>query len=93
MEVSATIFPAKLVVVPNVAELPTRQKTWRGRAVLISTTLDALAVMRVLPILKRKTAAGLPWASRVSVPVIPAEDGKQYTPGVRVSPPISVIGG
>jgi hypothetical protein len=49
--------------------------------------------MRVLPISKMKTAFGFVWASKVSVPVTPAEDGKQYTPGVRVIPPISVIGG
>lgn len=55
--------------------------------------MDALAVIRVLPILKMKAAFGLFWASRVSAPVIPAEEGKQYTPGVRIIPPISVIGG
>jgi hypothetical protein len=60
---------------------------------LISITLDELAVMRVLPALKMKLALGLPWASRMSVPVTPTEDGKQYTPGVRIIPPISVIGG
>src|SRR5205814_5279977 len=90
MVVRARILPAKLLPVPSVAELPTCQKRFVGQVappVLVSTTDDALAVVRVLPILNRKSAFGLPWKLRVSVPVRPADDVKQYTPGVRVSPP------
>jgi hypothetical protein len=50
MEVSASIFPAKVVVVPNVAEEPTCQKMLHGCAPFISNTSEPLAVMRVLPI-------------------------------------------
>lgn len=60
MEVSARMFPAKLVFVPRVAELPTCQKMRHGSALLITSTVALLAVVRVLPILKIKTLSGLP---------------------------------
>ncbi len=77
MDAKARIFPSKLVAVPSVAELPTCQKTLQGLAPLISNTLELLAVMRVLPIWKMKTALELPWALRVTCPVSWAEVEKQ----------------
>jgi hypothetical protein len=77
MLVSATMLPASAVPVPRVAELPTCQKTPQLDALLIKRTDEALAVVSVLPILKIKTALGLPCASRVSVPVNWAEVEKQ----------------
>ena len=77
MLVSATMLPASAVPVPRVAELPTCQNTPQLDALLIRSTDEALAVVSVLPILKMKTALGLPCASRVSVPVNWAEDAKQ----------------
>src|SRR5436309_4036912 len=90
MVVRAMMFPENVLPVPSVAELPTCQKRFGGQVVppvLVRTTDDALAVVSVLPILNRKSAFGLPWKLRVSVPVRPADEVKQYTPGVRVSPP------
>jgi hypothetical protein len=50
IEVSARMFPTKSDLVPNVAELPTCQKTLHAFAPLISTTDDAAAVTSVEPI-------------------------------------------
>ena len=83
------MFPTKLVPVPSVAELPTCQNTLQLVPGLISTTAELLAVVRVLPILKMKSAFGLPSPSRTSVPVNCADEEKQYTPGVSVRPPRS----
>src|SRR5271165_241061 len=47
---SAIIFPRNAVVVPRVAELPTTQYTLSFVPGLMIATLDALAVVRVLPI-------------------------------------------
>src|ERR1035438_2982580 len=59
-------------------------------APLMRSTLLADAVMSVDAALKMKTAFGSPWASRVSVPVIPnVPAGDAYTPGVSVVPPSS----
>ena len=44
---------------------------------MIIATVELTAVMRVLAIWNTQTALGLPKASRVSVPVNPAEDAKQ----------------
>ena len=74
---SASMLPIKLVRVPKVAELPTCQNTLHSCALLMRTTDASLAVIRVLPILKIKVAVGSPPASRVSAPVIAAEDAKQ----------------
>src|ERR1051326_4517026 len=52
-----------VMLVPSVAELPTCQFTFGGHvapALLIRTTDEALAVVNVLPILKRNAAFGLP---------------------------------
>ena len=59
----AIMVPAKIVVVPSVAELPTCQNTLHADPPLITATDEALAVVSVLPILKMNTAPGLPWAS------------------------------
>jgi hypothetical protein len=77
MLVSATMFPARVVPVPRVAELPTCQNTPQLDALLMRRTDEALAVVSVLPILKMKTALELPCASSVSVPVNWAEVEKQ----------------
>ena len=66
---SARMFPAKVVLVPRVAELPTSQNTPLFAPPLITITVELLAVVRVLPIWKTKSAFGLPRALRVSVPV------------------------
>src|SRR5215213_4434955 len=61
MLVSASTLPVNELPVPNVAELPTCQKTFGGQVVaplLISRTEDALAVVSVDPIWKRKNAFG-----------------------------------
>jgi hypothetical protein len=52
------------VVVPSVAELPTCQNTLHWDPPLTMRTLEALAVVSVLPILKMKTALGLPGRER-----------------------------
>ncbi len=69
IEVKAMIVPTKLELVPNVAELPTCQKTLHDWAPLIKTTWLADAVIRVEAIWKMNTASGLPWPSKVSVPL------------------------
>jgi hypothetical protein len=70
MEVSAKMWPTKWEFVPNVAELPTCQKTRHGRALLMRLTWLSDAVMSVEEVLKMKTALGSPCASSVRVPVI-----------------------
>jgi len=72
----ARMSPAKDVVVPSVAELPTRQNTLPPCAPFSSVTVEALAVVSVLPMLKMNTALGLPRALRLSVPVSCAEELK-----------------
>ena len=67
----ARMLPAKAELVPRVAEEPTFQKTLQGWAPLIRLTREAEALIRVLAVWKMKTAFGLPWALRVSAPVIP----------------------
>src|SRR5690349_23398196 len=48
------------------------------------TTLFRSAVISVESAWKMKTASGLPWASRVTVPASAKDDGDRYTPGTRV---------
>jgi hypothetical protein len=69
MLVSAMTVPTNVVPVASVAELPTCQYTWQGLAPRMSATVLLLAVMRVDPAWKMKTAFGSFSASRVSVPV------------------------
>jgi len=69
----AKIFPTNVVPTPSVAELPTCQNTLQFWAPLISSTVELLAVVKVLAILKTQTAPRLPPASRVTVPVNPAD--------------------
>jgi hypothetical protein len=73
MEVNARTWPVKSVVVPKVADEPTCQKTLQACAPLISSTLLPLAVVRVEPAWKIKTAAGSFSASKIKVPVSPSE--------------------
>ena len=77
MLVSATMFPANDVSVPRVAELVICQNTLQLEPPLLKTTDELLAVVSALPILKTHTALPLPWASRVSIPVNPADDPRQ----------------
>jgi hypothetical protein len=56
MLVSARMSPTNEVAVPSVAELPTAKNTFRPRAPPVSEMLDALAVVRVLPMLKMNAA-------------------------------------
>src|SRR5687768_14180804 len=77
MLVIAMIVPAMDVEVPSVAELPTCQNTLQARPPLMMETEEPLAVTSVLPVLKMKTAAGLPCALRVNVPVNAAPAEKQ----------------
>jgi len=69
MLVSARMSPANVVVVPRVADEPTCQNTLRLKAPLIKEIDELVAVVRVVPIWKIKTALESPRASRVSVPV------------------------
>src|SRR4051794_15100230 len=76
MLVRARMSPTNDVPVPSVAELPTCQYTLLQLLppLLITVTEELLAVVSVLPILKRNSAFGLPRASRVSAPVSCADD-------------------
>ena len=69
MLVNARIFPANVVLVPSVAELPTCQYRPLSGPPLITLTDELLAVVSVLPIWKAQNALLLPWASKVSDPV------------------------
>ena len=71
---SAMMFPANSVLEPSVAELPVSQNTLVPGPPLITSTTESLAVVRVLPIRKTKSAFGLPLASSVSVPVTAADE-------------------
>jgi hypothetical protein len=65
MLASAIIFPAKLLPVCIVAEVPTCQKTLQGDAPPAKTTLAPVAVVSVLPIWKIQTSVGLPVSVKV----------------------------
>jgi hypothetical protein len=68
-EVSARIVPANEEVVPRVAEEPTCQNTLHACAPPASVTTLPLAVVNVDALWMMNTAAELPPALRVSVPV------------------------
>ena len=85
---SARTLPIRCEPVPRVAELPTCQNTLQAVLPPSTTTLLFDAVMNVEPAWKMNTAAGSPWVSSVSVPVMPNVPDR-YTPGVRVLPPSS----
>jgi len=65
----ARILPAKSVVVPKVAELPTCQKTLAPFPPFVNKTDELLAVVNVLPIWNTKTEEGSARELRVSAPV------------------------
>ena len=67
-------LPAKVEVVPSVAELPIDQNTLHAWAPLIRRTLLDEAVVSEEPAWKMKTVSGLPWASSVRVPVRPNDE-------------------
>ena len=68
-EVSARIVPANEVVVPSVADEPTCQNTLHACAPPSSVTTLPLAVVNVDALWRMNTAAALPPALSVSVPV------------------------
>ena len=70
------MLPRRFVPVPRVAELPTWKYTLQAEPPVM-TTAELLAVVKVVPILKTKTALGLPVAFRLSVPVNCADEVKQ----------------
>jgi hypothetical protein len=74
IDVAARIVPTKLVVEPNVAELPTSQKTLHACAPFSSTTDADEAVVSVEPAWKMKTESASPPPSRVTAPVRPMLD-------------------
>ena len=59
-DVNAKMLPTNVDPLPSVAELPICQNTLQAWAPLLKTTDEALAVMRVLPLLKINTALALP---------------------------------
>ena len=69
MFVSARMLPTNVVPEAMVAELLTCHCTLQALPPLTKLTDEPDEVMSVLDIWKTKTALGLPWASRVSVPV------------------------
>ena len=77
------MVPTKAVLVPNVAEVPTCQKTLQGLAPLARTILESVAVIRVDVIWKIQTVSASPWASSVRVPVSPIV-GLLYIPPINV---------
>jgi hypothetical protein len=81
------MVPTKDVVLPNVAELPTCQKTLQACAPFSRTTDDPEAVVKVDPAWKTNTALGSPPAFSVRGPVNCMALADSYTPGLRVSPP------
>jgi hypothetical protein len=74
IEVVAIMFPTNWVPVPSTAELPITQRTLQDWAPLINETEESEAVVKADPIWNTHRALGFPWASRVSVPVRPAEE-------------------
>jgi hypothetical protein len=75
MLANAIIFPAKLLPVCMVAEVPTCQNTLQGNAPPAKATMAPVAVVRVLPIWKIHTSVELPVSVRV--PFSSASDEKQ----------------
>ena len=76
MDWAARMFPANVVLVPSVAELPTCQYTPVLAVPFSTLTTAVLAVVRLLPIWKTKRASGLFCASSVRVPVSCADVSK-----------------
>jgi hypothetical protein len=75
MLANAIIFPAKLLPVCMVAEVPTCQNTLQGNAPPAKATMAPVAVVRVRPIWKIHTSVELPVSVRV--PFSSASDEKQ----------------
>jgi hypothetical protein len=73
IDVNAMIVPVKVEAVPNVAELPTCQKTLQACASLMTLTLLAVAVTNVDATWKMNTALGFPWPFNVRVPLTAIE--------------------
>src|ERR1700691_3682650 len=71
---TAIMVPSNAVVVPRVAELPTFQKILSFCPALIPTTMDALAVVSVLPIWKTTRCLLRPHQLIMSSPVNCAEE-------------------
>jgi len=74
---SARMFPAKSVVVPRVAELPTSQYMELFASPPTTSMAEALAVVSVLAIWNTKDPLGSLAKLRVSAPVNCADDEKE----------------
>jgi hypothetical protein len=75
IEARAMTVPARVESTPSVDELPTCQKTLQAWAPLTRSTLLSVAVMRVDPAWKMKTASGFNCASSVNGPVMANDTG------------------
>ncbi len=70
MEFCAKIMPVKAVSVQRVAEFPTCQTMLQSWSPFINVTAELELVVSVDPIRRTKRALVLPWAFRISLPVI-----------------------
>nr|WP_254896774.1 hypothetical protein [Amycolatopsis sp. Hca4] len=85
----ATIVPDRNEFAPVFAASPATQYTLAPCAPLTRSTWLAAAVSNAASVRKTNTASGLPWASRVTVPVMAIAATAWCTPGVKVRPPSS----
>src|SRR5665213_3881787 len=74
MASNARIFPAKIVLEPRVAELPTSQNMESVELAPITSIAALLPVVRVVAIWKSNTALDSPLKLRVSAPSTCADD-------------------
>lgn len=84
IEVFAMTTPLKLELAPNVAEVPTCQKTLQGEAPFSRMMEEPTGVMTVVVVLNMKRAPLSPLASNRRILSKVIESEKQYTPGVSV---------
>ena len=73
MAIPAITCPTKVEDVPNVADVPTSQKTLHACVPLVSVTVLPLAVLKSEAVSKIKTALGFPPPLRVKLPTNVAE--------------------
>src|ERR1700736_3056128 len=77
--------PANLEFAPTEPAPLTCQNPRDALRPLVSVTRDPAAMASAAPILKTKTAFGLPPPSRVTVPVFVTAAAAEYRPGVKVT--------
>ncbi len=75
IETAARMFPTKSQPGPRVALVPIFQKTLAGCPPPMISTVDPIAVVRVLPIWKYHASSALPVPSRVKTPLNCADEG------------------